>query len=600
MHTFTPLLCLSALAAGTLAAPAPSGHTLSLPKAFARPATFTGLGAVGVAPATFAPVANDREAALIYISSKIGVSISNLEVSDDYVSSSGVRYIYVKRRADEKSGKHIANQFANVAVRDRRVLSFGTNIAGKPVASASFDGDKPLITAAAAQAAAEKALGLIRNKVAPFQRFVETAENVLEPVWAMQLTSPPNAARAEWLEVDVSAITGTIVNAVSWTRRATYKVVDFKMGGDSTPVGHIVTVKDPWSTKNSPKGWHWSNSTTTKDTSGNNVKVVDKRTGKPLTSKRNNVYDWTYDFNSTATPTNVNAVIVENFYVANLVHDLGVAYGFDERSGNFQNINFSGAGKGGDAVNIIVGTEPFEASFSTPPDGQAPVLRTGTISPDVLIHEMGHGISQRLTGGPSNVGCLEDIQAAGTAEGWSDLLYMVTSRTKAHTRNDDVIIGALFLDPSSGIRSQPYSTSLTRNTHKYSDLKTTTEVHDIGEVWATLWFEVAWNLIDKFGFDENIWTPKRDAKGNPTPGNQVALQLMFDSLAFQPCMPTFISARDAVLQADSARYNGLHKCEIWRGFAKRGLGFAAKQKPFTDDFTVPPECALVMPSVDHA
>ena len=40
----------------------------------------------------------------------------------------------------------------------------------------------------------------------------------------------------------------------------------------------------------------------------------------------------------------------------------------------------------------------------------------------------------------------------------------------------------------------------------------------------------------------------------------------------QPCNPTFIQARDAILDADTALTNGANYCEIWKGFAKRGLG----------------------------
>ncbi len=36
----------------------------------------------------------------------------------------------------------------------------------------------------------------------------------------------------------------------------------------------------------------------------------------------------------------------------------------------------------------------------------------------VIAHEYGHGISNRLTGGASNVGCLSNQEQMG--EGWSD------------------------------------------------------------------------------------------------------------------------------------------------------------------------------------
>lgn len=37
-----------------------------------------------------------------------------------------------------------------------------------------------------------------------------------------------------------------------------------------------------------------------------------------------------------------------------------------------------------------------------------------------------------------------------------------------------------------------------------------------------------------------------------------------------------MQARDAILDADKALTGGANKCEIWKGFAKRGLGSGAK------------------------
>jgi len=44
----------------------------------------------------------------------------------------------------------------------------------------------------------------------------------------------------------------------------------------------------------------------------------------------------------------------------------------------------------------------------------------------------------------------------------------------------------------------------------------------------------------------------------------------------QPCSPNFVQARDAILDADTALTGGVNKCDIWKGFAKRGLGSGAK------------------------
>lgn len=46
----------------------------------------------------------------------------------------------------------------------------------------------------------------------------------------------------------------------------------------------------------------------------------------------------------------------------------------------------------------------------------------------------------------------------------------------------------------------------------------------------------------------------------------------------QPCNPNFIQARDAILDADKALTGGENACEIWKGFAKRGLGDGASYR----------------------
>ena len=45
----------------------------------------------------------------------------------------------------------------------------------------------------------------------------------------------------------------------------------------------------------------------------------------------------------------------------------------------------------------------------------------------------------------------------------------------------------------------------------------------------------------------------------------------------QPCNPNFLQARDAIIDADKALTGGENACEIWKGFAKRGLGTEASE-----------------------
>lgn len=42
----------------------------------------------------------------------------------------------------------------------------------------------------------------------------------------------------------------------------------------------------------------------------------------------------------------------------------------------------------------------------------------GAMDADIIIHELSHGLSMRLTGGPKNSGCLGWGEPGGMGEGW--------------------------------------------------------------------------------------------------------------------------------------------------------------------------------------
>ena len=138
-------------------------------------------------------------------------------------------------------------------------------------------------------------------------------------------------------------------------------------------------------------------------------------------------------------------------------------------------------------------------------------------------------------------------------------------------------------DDPAGIRSHPYSTSASTNPLRYSSIKTLNEVHNIGEVWANMLHNVLAALVSAHGFTSSALT---NASG--TSGNQVFMHLFIDALALQPCNPTFVTARDAWIQADANRYAGANKCTIWKAFASKGLGVNAKN--YVDDSSVPSGC----------
>jgi extracellular elastinolytic metalloproteinase len=125
-----------------------------------------------------------------------------------------------------------------------------------------------------------------------------------------------------------------------------------------------------------------------------------------------------------------------------------------------------------------------------------------------------------------------------------------------------------------GIRPTPYTTDMTVNPATYAsvaDVANISQPHGIGYVWNSMLWEVYWNLVDRYGYNANIY-------GNwATGGNNLALQLVVDGMKFQVCRPGFVDGRNAILAADVALTGGANACEIWRGFAKRGIGFSASQ-----------------------
>ena len=209
---------------------------------------------------------------------------------------------------------------------------------------------------------------------------------------------------------------------------------------------------------------------------------------------------------------------------------------------------------------------------------------------EIIAHEYGHGISNRLTGGGNNTGCLNNAEQMG--EGWSDYLGLIITM-KVGDQADDGRGMATYsagqgLD-GGGIRQYKYSRDMNENPLTYSDLPATGgQVHAVGTIWATMLWDLTWDLIDVYGYDEDMF--------NGTGGNNIAMQLVLDGMKLQPCAPGFESGRDAIIEADELAYGGENKCLIWETFARRGLGFSATQgssASFTDGtaaFDIPADC----------
>jgi len=209
----------------------------------------------------------------------------------------------------------------------------------------------------------------------------------------------------------------------------------------------------------------------------------------------------------------------------------------------------------------------------------------------IIVHEYGHGISNRLTGGPNNVSCLFNSEQMG--EGWSDWLGLVMTAVETDTGPQPRGIGNYVVfaeNDGPGIRTFPYSTDMAINPLTYADIVTQSVPHGVGEVWVTMIWDMYWALTDRYGWDE-VFT-------NPDAGPGIALQLVMDGMKLQPCTPTFEGGRDAILDADMVNNGGANECLIWEAFADRGMGFSADaggtgNTDGTEAFDLPPQCSGV-------
>lgn len=225
----------------------------------------------------------------------------------------------------------------------------------------------------------------------------------------------------------------------------------------------------------------------------------------------------------------------------------------------------------------------------------------------VIVHEYTHGVSIRLTGGPQNVLCLENLEQGG--EGWSDWFAIAMTARTGDTGPQPRGMGTYvtFQDPPTfggGIRAFPYSTDMNVNPQTYNSIRNAAVPHGVGAVWAEMIWEMYWNIVDGVpdlnlpgrGYRQNLYDVSQ-----PLAGNQIAMRLVMDGLKIQPCLPTFVESRDAILEADRVSNGGAFQCHIWKAFAKRGLGVNATDGgkfPLDDNTTVqenfdlPCECSL--------
>ncbi len=552
--------------------------------------------------------------------------ISEILVSAQSISSlTGLSHVYLQQTFE---GIDVLGGVANVSLNAvGQVLLVGNRFA--PDVAGSLNSSKPQITAE--QAVASAALSLNLDVVEPLTALQRVGEAdqlsvfsdggiSLDPIPVKLVIVPMKRGESrlawnivikmrsgpDWFEMIVDADTGKLLVRYNWTAYDSYRVfplpLESPQDGVGLPGSHSVVV-NPANLTASPFGWHDTNAVAGAeftDTRGNNVFAQEDRDGNNTVGARpaSATNDFDYAFVPTQTPlVNVDPATVNLFYWNNIVHDVMAFNGFDTAAGNFQFNNYGGGGLGGDPVqadaqDAATGTGLNNANFSTPPDGFSPRMqmyefnsttprRDSDNDAGIMTHEYGHGISNRLVGGPANVTALQGIQSGGMGEGWSDWYSLVFTAKPTDTSTDSYPVGTYVLGQpptGSGIRRFPYSTNQAVNPLTYDDIDAgqsdvpcpgsgCAEVHNVGEIWASALWDLYWILVNRDGFNANLYTG--------TGGNNLALKLVTEGLKLTPASPTMLQARDGILAADLAMTGGTNLSQIWRAFAGRGMGFSA-------------------------
>ena len=205
--------------------------------------------------------------------------------------------------------------------------------------------------------------------------------------------------------------------------------------------------------------------------------------------------------------------------------------------------------------------------------------RDGDFDQGVIIHELTHGLTNRLVG---NATGLRGIQSGGMGEGWGDWFGLALLAKEGDDPAGSYPVGQFVTDNyQRGIRRFPYSTSMSTFPLTYEDIASRVQAHAIGEIWCNTLWEMRALLVQRYGFRE---------------GTRQSLQLVVDGLKLTPNAPTFLDARNAIIVADRVNNGGANQCLIWQAFAKRGSGFSASTDDANDGapveaFDVAPYCS---------
>jgi extracellular elastinolytic metalloproteinase len=564
----------------------------------------------------------------------VQADLADLELTDSVPSANtGTTHLYYRQR---HLGLPVYNgQLQFNIQKDGSLLSvnnaFFPSLAGMAKSAVpALGADQAVASAAAHLSVALKAQpSLLSTSLVSAERRTKVNATGLskQPVEAQLMWLPINAKQVAlvWrfqvetldgnhhFDLTVDANSGKVWTRIDWTASDSYRaykepVESANHSVPAQPADGRTLIVNPEAANASPLGWHNDGTTSFTIHRGNNVHAYDDRDANnapPATQPAcaaGLLCDFPINF-ANAPSTYTAAALTNLFYMNNVIHDVTYQYGFNEVGGNFQVNNFGNGGAGADAVRAEGqdGGGTNNANFSTPPDGSPPRMqmfewttttprRDGDFDHGIIVHEYGHGVSNRLVGGPANVSCLGNSQQGG--EGWSDWLGLWFTAEPGDTGADPRGIGTYALGQptnGAGIRTQRYSTDPAINTWTYASISGLAIPHGVGSVWAQALWEVYWALVNTHGYSADF----RNAAGGA--GNQRAMLYVLEGMKNTACSPTFVNARDGIIAAATAANGGQDVCLLWSTFAAYGLGTNAvsggsSSTSPTNGFQIPAAC----------
>jgi hypothetical protein len=333
---------------------------------------------------------------------------------------------------------------------------------------------------------------------------------------------------------------------------------------------------------------------------------------------------------------------VQAFWFVNTFaeHLRAAPIGFDEASGNFRfelNDDNKVVGDGvfvetSDGANTAGGrpdgNHRNNANMWTPVDGTSPAMQmylfdepiagNGGDDAAIVYHEYTHGLSSRIVSDVgTRRGSLWQPQAGAMGEAWSDwyaMDFLVGSQAASQLPADDVdtpgeiVLAASLTRGENGLRESaldcPAGVAHAAPTcpggggFTFADYGKVwaggPEVHADGEIWAQTLWDLRTELIRRYGPEDGVERARRLI----TDGMRMVTRSYLHN-------PTFIDARNAILEADVAWGRGAGSSEgeepdhslIWSVFARRGMGYFASTERIHGaydpapiaDFQLPPD-----------